>query len=212
MASPEMKGATAMRGLRQMGMPLVAAVLALSGCGSAQPTATTASVNAGSTPPATTESAATTTAAAATTTSAYRVVHWVNEPWPFTLQLVSISKSLEGYLGLGSAPPKWDWLMVRVNITNQSPGRTPPTPELQLRCSGPGSSVWNPNDAHVATPMLQGYEQQPGANRLSLASQVGLGYGVPQTYAAEWEVPESTNTSEVRCALEEADHHMLALN
>jgi hypothetical protein len=188
----------------------VLCLLIITGCGSGQQSVTIP--NASETPAASEPSTQATTATAATPNPAYPVVQWNDEPWPFTLQLVSITKSPEGYHGRGSAPPKWEWLMVRVNITSQTADRTPPTPSLALRCSGPGSELWNPGDAHTVTPMIEGYEQPPGSDELTLPADVGLAYNEPQTWGAEWEVPESTNTSEVTCALEEANRHLLALN
>jgi hypothetical protein len=183
---------------------LVALALLIAGCGSSQPTITITSAEVSKAPvPVANESSVQTAAAtAAAPNPAYPVVHWTEESWKFGLQLVSITKNPQGFQGRENLPPGKDWLMVRVNITNEVQGRSPAAFPLEIRCGAPTNG----------SPEIDGFEQVSGSNELVLPSYVGLGSNEPHTWGAEWEVPESTNTSHVTCGLEESDHQLLALN
>jgi hypothetical protein len=195
--------------MRTTGFALLASLAALSGCGSGQQTVTIPSPNAGATPLAT-GSATTQTTPSAPTNSTYPVVHWKDGPWPFTAQLVSITKSPEGFPGAGSSPPGFDKMMVRVSMASQTSDRTPPTPsdfEVQVECKGPNSGSWNPGGARKNVPVVDGWDE--GANAPdSSGAHIGMGYEEPHLYDAEWEVPEATDTATVKCTL----NHGFALN
>ena len=194
---------TMTRALRLTPVLLVIGLVMLAGCGSGD----TAKV-AGSVTPTAATTTQSTVQSSTTASSSYPVVQWANPPWPLSLQIVSITKNPAGFEGLGNAPPKWDWLMVRVAITNETADRGPPTPSPKILCSGPGSSSWNPGDDHSETDMLDGYEQEPGSTHLSLPADTSLAYGHPEIWASEWEVPEDTDTTKVSCKLKENEEEV----
>lgn len=192
------------------GIVALATVGLFAGCGSAQTTVTVASPTAGDVTPTT--SSSTPTATAPQASAAYPVVPWTDGGYNLDLQLVSITKNPRGFEGAQNQPPGKDWLMVRVNIINETPERSPSTPELGLLCREPGGPAWNPGDANVPSAMEHGYEQAPGSNQLVMSSSVGLGYQQPVTYGAEWEVPERTDTSKVTCRVDEQGNPVVRLN
>ncbi len=184
-------------GVRATASVLLGCLAALSGCGSSHQTITIPSLNAGGPSLPTTTAQ---TATAAPPSSTYPVVHWNDGPWPFTAQLVSITKSPEGFPGIGSAPPHWERLMVRVNIASQTTDRAPPTPSdnaIQIACSAPNSSSWN-DGYRLDYPIVYGWDEGENAPDQTGAN-IGLGYQVPQVWDAEWQVPEGTDTASVKC-------------
>lgn len=141
------------------------------------------------------------TTATAPPASDYPVVHWQAGEWPFTVQLLTITKDPEGYAGLGSAPPGHDWLMVRASITSTTPDRGTGAPTPELRCTAPNGGSWNANDDNTVTPELTGYEEDPNSTELAQPYDVGFSPGEAHTWASEWEVPENTNTEAVTCGV-----------
>jgi hypothetical protein len=178
----------------------------LAGCGSGQQqTVTVPSPSASANLP--TDSAATptaTTTTAASTSSTYPLVHWTSGPWPFTVQLASITMSPEGFPGSGSAPPGYEKLMVRVNITSLTSGRTAVTPtdsEVQIECSGPNSASWNSGGpASTSVPIVAGWDEGEDAPD-STGANIAMGYNEPHQWDAEWEVPENTKPEVVSCTI-----------
>jgi hypothetical protein len=191
------------------GLLLLVLLTPFAGCGSSQQTISIPSPNAGATPLAT-SSATTQTTPSAPTNSSYPLVHRKDGPWPFTAQLVSITKSPEGFPGAGSSPPGFDKMMVRVNMASQTSDRTPPTPsdfDVQIECKGTNSSSWNPGGERKNVPIVWGWDEGSNAPDSS-GSHIGMGYEEPHTWDAEWEVPEATDTTSVKCTLNKT----LALN
>ncbi len=197
------------------GFLLVVLLIPLAGCGASQQTITIPSPNAAAPLPTgsvTTQTTAPlpagsvtrqTTATPAPTSSGYRLVHWKSGPWPFTAQLVSITKSPEGFPGAGSSPPGWTKLMVRVNMASQTSDRTPPTPGdfgVKIECRGSNTASWNSGEGRETVPIVAGWDEGSNAPDSS-GSRIGMGYEEPHTYDAEWEVPEATNTTSVKCTL-----------
>jgi hypothetical protein len=195
--------------MKQTRLMLLVCLAALSGCGATQQTITIPSPNAAA--PLPTGSVTTqTTATVAPTSSSYRLVHWKSGPWPFTAQIASITKSPEGFPGTGSAPPGLTKLMVRVSMASQTSDRTPPTPadsEVQIECSAPNSSAWNPGEERKSVPIVDGWDEGSNAPDSS-GAHIGMGYEEPHIYDAEWEVPEATGTGSVKCTLNQT----IALN
>ena len=100
--------------------------------------------------------------------------------------------------------------MVRVSMASQTSDRTPPTPGdfgVQIECTGPNSSSWNPGGERHNVPIVWGWDEGTNAPDSS-GSHIGMGYEEPHTWDAEWEVPEATDTEDVKCTLNQT----LALN
>jgi hypothetical protein len=127
-------------------------------------------------------------------------VQWNSGPWPFALQISSITKDPEGFMGRGSAEPGSDWLMVRINVTNQTLDRAANTPnEINVECTWPGGPATGNSSA---LSELDGYEVTPGSRELVLGSNVGMGPGESHIWGAEWEAPENVDTEKVRCIVQ----------
>jgi hypothetical protein len=173
---------------------MVAVWLVLSGCGAAQQTISIPSPDASTATTVPTETSTQTASPA----SNYPVVSWNNGPWPFTLQVISITKSPEGFRGVGSAPPGHEWLMLRMAVTSQTPDRGTEAPQLEranVVCNWPGSPEYN-HDAE------DGYEEQVGSNELVLPTSVGMRPNESHTWGAEWEIPENLDTKNVTCTID----------
>lgn len=185
-------------GLRHWKLIAVIGAAGLAGCGSSGPTLTipTVASNTASLP-----ASATTQATTPPPASNYPVVNWKAGEWPFSVQLIDITKNPEGYAGAGSAPPEHTWLMVRVSVTSTTPDRDTSAPTPELRCTAPNSNAWNANDANTVTPEQDGYEEQAGSRELTQAADVGMSPGQAHIWAAEWEAPEDTNTESVICGI-----------
>jgi hypothetical protein len=177
----------------------LACLAALAGCGSSQQTISIPNPNAAAPLP----TGSTTQTAAAPPSSTYPLVHWKDGPWPYTAQLVSITKNPEGFPGAGSSPPGLTKMMVRVSMASQTRDRTPPTPSdfgVQIECRGPNSSAWNPGGERKNVPIVDGWDEGSNAPDSS-GAHIGMGYEEPHIYDAEWEVPQATDTASVTCTL-----------
>lgn len=191
-----------------MRRPLLLSALlvpALAGCGSGR--ATTVTVTRAV--PAPTQPAATSTPVAPTATAttprqapSYPLVHFtitdnLTHPagiWPFTARLESITENPNGFPGSDTIPPQSTYLLVQVAITSGITGRTTVVPQPTIACHGPGDHAWSyqGNDGYD-----QGSETAPDPEGASVA----LGNGQPYTWDSQWQVPEGTSTTSVKCVL-----------
>ena len=84
--------------------------------------------------------------------------------------------------------------MVQVAITSQITGRMTAVPEPAVSCHAPNDRTWSyqGND---------GYDQG-STSPDPQGDSIPLGDGQPHLWDAEWEVPEGTSTTDVKCILE----------
>jgi hypothetical protein len=193
---------------------LVLAAL-LAGCGSG--TMRTVTVTSTVTPSTQATAANAPTPPATTTTSAPagapadRVVHFtitdkITKPvgiWPFTAHLVSMTENPNGFPGSDAIPPQDTYLMVQVAITSGITGRmVGVVPEPTITCHGPGDHEWSYQGG-------DGYDAGSETAPDSQGANVALGDGQPHLWDAQWQVPEGTNTANVKCILEGETHYPL---
>jgi hypothetical protein len=196
------------RGRFYVAVVAAAASVLLTGCGSTR----TATVTVTSAVPASTQAVTVSAPSppAATTTStpagapSYPIVHFTitnntTRPagiWPFTANLVSITENPDGFPGSDPVPPQDTYLMVQVAITSGITGRmVGVAPELTIACHGPNDHGWSyqGND---------GYDEGSETAPESQGANVAFGDGQPHLWDAQWQVPEGTSTTNVKCVLE----------
>jgi hypothetical protein len=123
--------------------------------------------------------------------------------WPFTAQFSGITESPNGFTGSDPVPPQDTYLMVRVAITSQIIGRTIGVmPQPAVQCHGPNDHTWSyqGNDGYD-----QGSETDPDPEGTS----IDLGDGQSYLWDSQWQVPEGTSTTSVKCILEDVTHYPL---
>jgi hypothetical protein len=149
--------------------------------------------------PQDTTTTATSSTQSTTSTDSYPVVHWTHERWPFTLQIASVTTQVEGIGAAGSAPPGEEWMIIRTDVTLQSPGRSTFSPELedQITCSLPHHQRLEPAG--------NGYEEPPGSNELVPHSSVGFVSGQTHVWTEQYEVNQGASTANLRCGIYELE-------
>jgi hypothetical protein len=123
--------------------------------------------------------------------------------WPFTAQLVSITENPDGFAGSDPVPPQDTYLMVQVAITSGISGRTVGVvPQPAIGCHGPDDRAWSyqGND---------GYDEGAETAPESQGANVTFGDGQPHLWDAQWQVPEGTGTTNVKCILESVTDYPL---
>lgn len=144
-----------------------------------------------------------TQATTAPTNSTYPVVRFTlkgegtteNGTWPFTAQLATMKENPNGFPGGGLVPPTGHTvLMVQVNLTSQTTGRTVPIPRPTIVCHDPGNQVGQAG--------LYGYDEGPQTAPELSGAHLAFGDGQPHPWDAEWEVPESLKIGTVKCVME----------
>jgi hypothetical protein len=118
--------------------------------------------------------------------------------WPFTAQLGSITTNPNGFTGSDPIPPQDTYLMVQVNVVSQITGRMVPPPRLIVVCHGPHDDRWQ-----LAPPGSIGYDQGSESAPDTEGFYVSTGDGQPHAWDTEWQVPEGTSTTGVKCILED---------
>jgi hypothetical protein len=182
---------------RSCGALILLALVALGGCGESK----TITVTAPSPVAQVTATTATTSTAAhvAQPDPVVRFALITTSPegtWPFTAQLGSIAENPNGFTGSDPIPPQDTYLMVQVNVTSQIAGRMVPPPKLIVVCHGPHDHRWQ-----LAPPGSIGYDQGSESAPDTEGFYVSTGDGQPHPWDTEWQVPEGTSTTGVKCVL-----------
>jgi hypothetical protein len=123
----------------------------------------------------------------------------VGGTWPFTAQLVSIRENPNGFPGGDPIPPQDTYLMVQVNVVSQITGRMVPAPRLTVVCYGPHDARWQ-----LAPPGSIGYDRGSESAPDTDGFYTAMGDGQPHPWDTEWQVPEGTGTTGVKCVLKGA--------
>jgi hypothetical protein len=126
--------------------------------------------------------------------------------WPFTARLVSITENPNGFTGGDPIPPQDTYLMVQVSIRSGITGRTVPPPEPRVVCHGPNGHSWPGGEGNQ---LGEGYDLGPEATPDLQGDSIAMGDGQPHLWDQEWQVPEGTNTANVRCVLAGETHYPL---
>jgi hypothetical protein len=116
--------------------------------------------------------------------------------WPFTAQLGSITENPNGFPGSDTIPPQDTYLMVQVNVTSQITGRMVPPPKLHIVCHSPHDQAWQ-----LAPPGSIGYDRGSESSPDTEGFYIPTGDGQPHPWDTEWQVPEGTSTTDVKCVL-----------
>jgi hypothetical protein len=142
-----------------------------------------------------TTTTATSSAQPTTSADSYPVVHYSSEHWPFTLQIIDFSEQVDGPESIGSAPPGHQWLLVRINVTLESPGRSADAPKLEtgLQCSLPGGNTLDEREG--------GYEEPTGSGETVAAYNLGFASGESHVWVSYYEVAQGTKTTGVTCSI-----------
>jgi hypothetical protein len=201
---------------RSWGLVAILSFLSLAGCGSGGQSVTIPNPNPHRALSPAAPSTETTASPAVTTNSMYPVVHFTlkgegmaeDGAWPFTAQLATMKENPNGFPGGGVAPPPGHTvLMVQVNITSQTTGRTVPVPRPTIVCHDPRNQVGESG--------LYGYDEGPEIAPEQDGAHIAFGDGQPHPWDAEWEVPENLNIGTVTCVMEleiGVNHETFALN
>lgn len=112
--------------------------------------------------------------------------------WPFTARLGRITENPNGLPGGGSAPPGQTYMLVEVDITSLTVGRTVPVPKMfpVIKCHGVHSL-----GGGTGSGFLQGSSAPDEAG-----FYVPLSDGRPHAWGMGFLVREGTPTSRVKCA------------
>jgi hypothetical protein len=112
--------------------------------------------------------------------------------WPFTAKLARITENPNGFPGGGSAPPGQTYMLVEVEITSLTVGRTVPVPKMfpVIKCHGVRSL-----GGGTGSGFLQG-SSAPDEGGFDIP----LGDGRPHKWGMGFLVREGTPTSRVKCA------------
>jgi hypothetical protein len=188
-------------------LPLVLAGAVLAGCGSAGTgSASPASVPTTPTAPATEPVPTAPAATKAPTNPVVRFTITTNGThpvgvWPFTARLASITENPNGFPASQPMPPQDTYLMVQVNITSGITGRAVAVnPEPVIQCHAPGDQDWSYKGG-------DGYDQGTETEPEAEGANIAFGDGQPYLWDAEWQVPEGTSTTNVKCILEGVTHY-----
>jgi hypothetical protein len=184
---------------RSYGALALLALLPLGGCGASRTVTTTTP-----SPSATQATTATTTPTVAQVAHPDPVVRFsltTSSPrgtWPFTAQLAGITTNPNGFTGSDPIPPQDTYLMVQVNVVSEISGRMVPPPKLHVACHGPHDTRWQ-----LAPPGSIGYDRGSGSAPDTEGFYISTGDGQPHPWDTEWQVPEDTSTTDVKCVLNE---------
>jgi hypothetical protein len=182
---------------RLLQIVLVGVVLA--GCGSSKP-GSSAPSSVPTTPAAETTPAAPATAEAPTNPIVHFTMtdHTTNPVgvWPFTAQLASITENPNGYPASQPPPPQDTYLMVQVAITSGITGRSvgAAIPRPRISCHAPDDQQWSHK-------LPEGYDQGSETEPEPEGNDIAFGDGQPYPWDAEWQVPEGTSTTDVKCSI-----------
>jgi hypothetical protein len=180
-------------------------MVALSGCGSGAATTTSvthASVGASARPP--TASAPATAATDTSQAPSYPIVRFTitdrtTNPvgvWPFTARLVSITENPNGFAASQPPPPQDTYLMVQVAITGGITGRSvgAAVPRPRISCHASNAQQWSHK-------LPEGYDQGTETEPEPEGNTIAFGDGQPHLWDTEWQVPEGTSTTDVKCSI-----------
>ncbi|HTD09924.1 MAG TPA: hypothetical protein VK680_13630 [Solirubrobacteraceae bacterium] len=183
-------------------------MVALSGCGSGAETATSvthASAGASAQPP--TASAPATAPTDTSQAPSYPLVHFTvtdhtTNPvgvWPFTARLVRVTENPNGFPASQPPPPQDTYLMVQVAITSAITGRSvgAAVPRPRISCHPPDDQQWSHK-------LPEGYDQGTETEPELEGNAIAFGDGQPHLWDTEWQVPEGTSTTDVKCSIASA--------
>jgi hypothetical protein len=111
--------------------------------------------------------------------------------WPFTAKLARVTENPNGFPGGGSAPPGETYMLVEVDITSLTVGRTVPVPKMfpVIKCHGVHSL-----GGETGSGFLQG-SSAPDEGGF----YIRLGDGRPHAWGMGFLVREGTPTTRVKC-------------